>query len=408
MDMKKYFIGTLAVGCMLVGSCSSDEPGGGKEQKIQLTPEEQVIADGTADFQYEFFCKTIESQVGKDENMVVSPFSAQMVFSMIANGASEETKKELMDMLNCDDLSALNSYHSRLISFLPYADSKVKTTLANSVWYNDYYELNDGFSSALTNGYDATACKRDFKSGDKVVKEINRWCADNTDGRITEMVNNVNPDLMMVLLNAFTFDGEWTKVFKEESTKRERFYGSVSNNIVDMMHITEYLQFIDGESFKAACKSFGKNSEFSAWFILPDEEDAVFSEVAEDFSKALLVDKDWFNVEVSLGLPKLNISSREIDLKGVLRNMGVEGLFSESEFVPFTQKVSGSWLLAQSCTIEFDEHGAKAAAVTKGEMWPTAIPPLDHRTLILDRPFMFVIQNESTGAVLVAGKIMNL
>lgn len=408
--MTKLTLFSLGLALLTAGCSSNDDPYGGSEGKtINLTTEEIEIADDAQKFQYDFFAAAYDI-AGNNENVVVSPVSAHILISMLANAADNQGRGEILSAMGCDGVAELNAYNRRILDYLPMADRSVTLALANSVWYSKEYALNKSFSDVLGNSYLAPSYKRDFDDS-ALVGEINRWCSDNTGKMIPEIVNNLESNVKLFLSNAMFFKGDWSSPFNESNNKRETFFGATSETTVDMMHVKgAFMDFIVDERFKAGKKKFGKNNAYYVWFMLPEE--GVDMETAlEEF---MATDKGLcapyvFDATVDFALPKFAFTTKTMNLQSPLEKMGITSIFRRGGITSFETPFNGFWEVEQKVSIEFNEKGAKAAAVTTGKGEATAyIPETKEQTLILDRPFMFFIQERTTGSLLVAGCINDI
>ena len=179
-DMKKNIFAVAAVAAML---CAC----GGGQQKSGDMPEQDGSRTGYA---LAFF-RNAAALSGADENMMVSPYSAGVALSMLADGAEDETRAELLRALGGSVFSG----------DILHADSLTDVRSANSAWIRSGFDVKDSYVALLRESYGAMVAEKDFSSG-STVGEINRWCSDNTEGRITEIIDRISPDMVMFLVNA--------------------------------------------------------------------------------------------------------------------------------------------------------------------------------------------------------------
>lgn len=391
---------------MLV-ACSNDEIGGSSEgSKITLSPAEQEIAVAARDFQVDFFKSACATSEDENENIVVSPLSASVLTSMLANAANEEAASEIVEAMGCGSMEELNRYNATVLGYLPTADKNVHMQLENSVWHHSAYTLRGLFSSSMTDFYSADTYSRDFSRGDAVEKEVDKWCASNTGNLINGMDLDISDDSPIVLLNALSFNGKWTKPFDPSNTERRLFKGSKGSNYVQMMNIkNEQMLCLSTDYFKVAKKTFGKNDAYSVMLILP-EEGVDVNEAAQRIDLKVFNENAKY-VYVTLTMPKFKIEGDRFDLRDVLKGMSINSVFEKGLAIPFTTDVEVEWVVNQKTFVEFDEEGAKSSAVTSGEPDLTASQGKFMR-LLFDRPFLFLVTERNTGSVISAGRIMNL
>lgn len=421
--MKKLLVLALGLAGMLVSSCSdsetTDEPGivkpeGGDEggttkpsASLVFSANELNAAKATNGFSYNFF-NAVSNTLPKNENVVVSPLSAQILLSMIANSTDEAATREITDALGCNDLDALNSLSNKYLTELPQADEDVKMALANSVWYDKKYTLNPNFAAALTGNFNTTPFARDFNQRQTVVDEINRWCADNTNNLIDRIINGLPAQAVAVLANALYFKDNWQSPFEEEKTVDGKFNGIDGQSDAKLMFRSEGLGYIEGIGYQAV--RLPLRGKYATWFVLPAENTTV-DNLMQGFDINGLTQCKFEMVDLTL--PKFKYQSDEMDLLAALADLGVKSAFDLNNRQLFTVPVNGSSNVLQKTTVSFDENGTEASAVT-AEIPELSPGPGDEpvevkkKVVRIDRPFMFFMIEERTGACLMAGKIVKI
>ena len=189
--MKTKGIYVLAAGLLVMTgmatSCSQDGPDNpdGKpapRKEINLTEKTRAAADGLVDFYSRFTIDMAEcasrAGISDNKNVVVSPLSAAMVFSMAANTSDENIIKEYCKYLGVDDIESLNELSKVLLEKLPVADNTSSFSLENSIWVNSGYnlKLTNEFSDIVTSKYIASTKHVDFSNTEATLKALNDWC----------------------------------------------------------------------------------------------------------------------------------------------------------------------------------------------------------------------------------------
>ena len=260
----------------------------------------------------------------------------------------------------------------------------------------------------LRESYGAMVAEKDFSSG-STVGEINRWCSDNTEGRITEIIDRISPDMVMFLVNALYFKAPWEHEFRKESTSDKVFHGSAGDAEVPMMYIRNDFRYA----------SYGNNQivelpyeggRYSMLVALPAEDvamqDALPMLTEEMYDKAT---GQMTRKKVALTLPKFRFET-DLVLNDVLRRMGVERVFSGSAQLGGISDASIAVdQVRQKCFIEVNEQGSEAAAVTGIGVRLTSARPADMPVVMtVDRPFYFAIVDNAADNILFIGRVMNL
>ena len=164
-------------------------------------------------FGLNLFSKAVADKNLASGNVVVSPYSAGMALSMLADGANGVTKDELKSALSDAVYSG------------DFLKSTKNTTIssANSIWIKDGFSVKENYIANLENSYKAQINVRDF-SDNGTVKEINKWCSSKTAGRIPQIIDEISPDQVMFLLNALYFKSSWASAFDKKNTFDAEFH----------------------------------------------------------------------------------------------------------------------------------------------------------------------------------------
>ncbi len=379
--MKKTFIMT-AIAATLCASASCDQPD---------TPPTDGSRIG---FALSFF-KTANSLTPHGENVIVSPYSAGVALSMLEVGADGETRTEFDTALNG------TFYKSEDLG----GGDGMTVKSANSIWISDDFSVRNNYVEALGNDFDAYIGNRDF-SDPVTVREINNWCSENTNGKITEIVDQLSPDMVMVLVNALYFNAPWQREFNPDLTHDDVFHGLDGDVTVPMMFKKSVYEYAEFQGFQIAALPYG-DGKYSMYLVLPPSEMSVDSAIPYlgegifNTAVSMLSQK-----EISLTMPKFKTSASMI-LNETLERMGVKSAFTSD--ADFSNVTSSSRIqldvVKQKCYIDVNEKGTEAAAVTSAQVRMTSLRPETFMTV--DRPFMFMIADREAGNVLFIGKIVN-
>ena len=418
--MKKILM--LAIGAvgLMAGSCSTDDivldeqpstvtppeeevtPDTPQPQWLSFTNEEKNAAKSMQSFNYGFF-REVNASLNTNGNVLACPVSAQLLLSMLANATEGSARDEIVTALGCKDMDAINSLANKYITQLPVEYDGVEMALANSLWYDRTYELREDFASVLAQYYGAESNGRDFSDKHGLVTEINRWCADKTNDRISRIISDIPEQMEMIMANALYFKAPWGNPFDEEKTTKKSFMTPTGPRDVDMMAQRKQMRYAEAEDFRAVEIPFAQHS-FYIWFVLPSENIAIDDFVSSfDLSK---LDTQITTPIVELSMPKFQFDGDNIDMETPLRKLGVKTVFNGTGHNMFTKPVAGSHQLCQRSTIGFNEKGAEASSVTI-DGWDTSTgKPVEPevKVLNLDRPFLFFILERHTNGCIMAGK----
>ena len=415
-NLKKFWLPAVAV-ALAMGACSSDnEPG--EEPTVTIDPVEEVAFELTAaekaaasralGFQTDFFRAVNAMPDNAGKNVVVSPLSAQVLLSILANTAGQQQADEIMAALDCNDMAAINSLAVKYQSALPMVDDAVKMTLVNAMWYNNRYTVNPEPASRLGEVFGIEPAAADFNDGKTVSDEINRWAADKTNNLIREIMQpaQIRPDLLAVMANALYFSGEWANPFDAAKTEKEAFAAVDGQTTVDMMKNDGLQHVMTGEAYSAVKMELGASGKFYALFVLPAEGTDINNFVETFDARTATPFKDD---AVTFWLPKFKFETPDIYLNQPFAHLGMNSLNSLVETDFFMEKPEAYFDVFQKSVISFEEKGAEGAAITWNRMCMATGDPVDappHPVVKLNRPFLFFINEASTDACIFAGKMV--
>jgi serine protease inhibitor len=145
--------------------------------------------------------------------------------AMTANGAKNNTQDQMLTGLDFDgfELDEFNEYFGYLMNEIVNLDDEVTISIANSIWYDDDFNVLQSFLDVNESNYDAEVSALDFTSPE-AVNTINNWVAENTNNKITEILDGISQDAVMYLINAVYFYGEWKYQFDKSATQDADFY----------------------------------------------------------------------------------------------------------------------------------------------------------------------------------------
>ena len=361
-------------------------------------PQYQEPTEGSdIGFALSYFQKVNET-VKYDENLIVSPYSAGVALSMLAEGAEGETKAEFADALNgclfkAEDLGGGE-------------DLIVKS--ANSIWVDDNFSLRNRYVDLLEKDFDAFITTQNF-ADPATVKAINNWCAENTEGKISKIIDELGRGTVMVLLNALYFNAPWEYAFDPAQTTDKVFHGISGDSEVPMM--TRKARFMYAEYQGCQMVRLPYNGErYAMYIVLPPANMDVnsvipyISESAYDAAMGMLAAG-----EVIVEMPKFKLEASFL-LNDALEKMGIQTAFSgAADFTGIS--AMGPLSLSQvkqKCYIDVSEKGTEAAAVTSAQVRLTSVAPSRVMRMTVDRPFLFFIADTQAENILFAGKIVDL
>ena len=408
--MKKT-VSFIAVCLLAIGTlcaCNKqnpDDPGNDVPDKpfepITLTKAEREINTASNQFGFDVYHKIYEK-----DNMLISPLSLSLALAMTANGAEGKTAEEMLSTMGFSGQSKddLNSYYRKMVTALLEADPKTTFEVANSIWANESIGIKKSFTDITEEYYSSEVYPADFKT-QATVDKINQWCSDKTHGKIPTIMNGPDPNLVMALVNALYFKGTWAFDFDDKIKKEDFTTLKGSKSKVEMM-TAELKAYAEYDGFSMVNLPYG-NGAFSMYVILPSKDED-FGKAVERFDVSTYqgLCRSLGSAKVNLKLPKFTFDYNNT-LTDVLKELGMSLAFSNgADFSAMAEKSLKISLVKQKTFIDVNQKGTEAAAVTFVGMMTTGAMPTEPKTVdfFADRPFLFVIRENSTGAILFIGQ----
>jgi serpin B len=349
------------------------------------------------------------------DNVFFSPYSIATALAMTYEGAKGQTAEEMQSVLHFpeNDIVRRSSY-ARIHNLMNKRDKGYQLNTANAFWANGGYPFLQDYTNVLKKYYASEANNLDFvKETEKSRQTINTWVEDKTNNKIKDLIppNAINPDTRLVLTNAIYFKGDWVLKFDKRKTRDEDFKITPENKVkVPMMKLT------------------GQKAKFNYAFFPENEMQIIeLPYKGEDLSMLILLPKEgaMAELEESLTVEKLNqlksrMRERKIDvhlpkfkfetkysLPQTLAKMGMPTAFqwpgADFSGMDGAKNLYISNVIHQAF-VEVNEEGTEAAAATAVVMTLGSMVPNYFRA---DHPFIFMIQERTTGGILFLGKVVD-
>lgn len=358
--------------------------------------------------QMAFALKLFQSCYANDpqKSTLVSPLSVMLALSMTANGASGQTKAEMEAVLGMP-IHELNRYLYSYVNQLPASD-KNKVTIANSVWYrnNEHLQINPTFLQSVADYYGAGAYKAPFDTG--TVNDINQWVSENTDGLIDKILEQIDPGVVMYLINTLLLDLQWWQPYSDEDLWKGKFTGTDGKKkAVTMMRNIQTCPYFYDDNAVGFMKYYDKG-HYAFVAILPNEgisvEDYVNSLTVESLNLLLSSQE---RISVNSLTPKFSYDYG-INLNRILANMGMPSAFgSSADFSNMTNLDLAVGEVLHQTHITLDQAGTRAGAATIVSAELGGKAPYDV-FINLNRPFVYMIIDTVNDLPLFMGTVMSI
>jgi len=413
MNRATWFAVTLSL-AGIVASCGEEPISGPQEITSlprQLEAGETALVQADNAFGFKLFREVNAEEDGG--NVFIAPLSVGMALGMAYNGANGTTQEAMRNTLELQGLEIpeVNESYRSLIELLRNLDPAVEFRIANSIWYDQAYTFEQSFLDVNRDYFDAEVAGLDF-ADPSAAQTINDWVDRNTSGRITEIVDSpISPELVMFLINAIYFKGDWTNPFDEELTREGAFtLADGSQRQVEMMSYASpdtVLAYFDSDGGVQVLDMKYGGKAYSMTIVMPEQPgdiDALVqgldSEVWDGWIDGLA------EVQAQVTMPKFTLEY-EIELKSALEALGMGIAFdpSNADFTGIYSGIERVYIskVKHKTFVDVNEEGTEAAAVTSVEIGVTSLPPM----IVVDRPFLFAIREKFSGTILFLGVVLD-
>jgi len=400
----------LMVVCLLAGSAA----GRAAKAPDPHAAEKAGMAEAVNAFAFDLYAQVR----GAEGNLFLSPYSISSALAMTYAGARGQTADEMAATLKfpADWLAQPDRIHAafaHLNADLNAEGKPYELTVANRLWGQAGYGFLPAFLGVLGRHYGAGLEEVDFaRRTEAARKTINAWVEKETRDKIKDLIppGGVQPLTRLVLTNAIYFNGTWEDQFEKKRTKDADFFVTAANKVtVPMMYQTEHFQYADCDTFQMLQMPY-KGGELAMVVLLPKQIGGLPA-LEGQLSAAMIAERlrSLKHENVRLYLPRFTMTWRVL-LAGVLKKMGMPLAFNgaKADFTAMNGGKEPLWIdeVIHKAFVDVNEEGTEAAAATAVVMIGTGMPrqPVVFRA---DRPFLFLIRDTRSGAVLFMGRVMN-
>ncbi|XP_010294967.1 PREDICTED: alpha-1-antitrypsin-like [Phaethon lepturus] len=367
----------------------------------------QRIVPSNTEFAFRFYRQATTQEPGK--NIFFSPVSISTAFALLALGSRATSQAQVLEGLafnltNTREEEIHNGFR-HLLLFLNRPGSQVQLSMGNTLFMDKHLKPLNTFLKDIKKLYKGKVVSSNFQNSTEAKKEINDHIRNKTHGNINQILKDLDPNTLMVIVNYIYFKAYWENPFNIKGTHKDYFHVNMKNSVeVKMMTRDGFYKTYSDRKLSCKVVQIPYKGDVAALFILPNErkmkqlEDALTKDIVSRWEKSLQ------RRRIELYIPKLSISST-YDLKKLFMNLGVTDVFSDrADLSGITGKpdvkVSKA---AHKALLEVHENGTEAAAVTGTDFLPHSVPPV----VKFNRPFLLLIVDQYTQSILFMGKIVN-
>ncbi|CAF1065244.1 unnamed protein product [Rotaria sordida] len=372
------------------------------------------------------------SQNKKNENIFLSPASISLAMSMCSVGAQQETLSQMLQTFEVSSRNQLIQTAEQIMHIFSIAnqDKQVQLKLANRLYAQKAYQLQEEYLKILQNSFKADIKLEDFENeGAQAVQRINAWVEQQTNNLIRNLlsIRDVPPETRLIIINSIYFKGTWIKEFSKNLTNENADFHEANGKIskVALMHQREKFAYAENNDLHVQIvhipyKSENKDVEFVFTVILPNrgvQLDVVEQKLASqsDLMQKLLSHQNTRTEELHLYLPKFKMEAT-FELSDILQQLGMKDAFNrdKANFTGIVREKNNRDRLYISkvihkAFIDVNEQGSEAAAATAVVIAISASvhQPSHPIEFKVDRPFLFFIRESRQNIVLFSGRFIS-
>ncbi|XP_056348331.1 alpha-1-antitrypsin-like [Oenanthe melanoleuca] len=367
----------------------------------------QRIVPSNTDFAFRFYRQAAAQEPPK--NIFFSPVSISAALALLALGSRGSSQTQLLEGL-AFNLSSIQEEEihggfSQLLLLLSRPGSQVQLSMGSTLFMDKHLKPMKTFLKDIKKLYRGKAVSTSFQNSTEAKKEINDYVKNKTRGKINQILEDLDPNTLMVIVNYIYFKAYWENPFHIEGTHKDYFHVNAKTSVeVEMMVRDGFYKAHSDRKLSCKVVQIPYKGDVAALFILPNKgkmkqlEHALTKNTVSKWERSL---RRW---RMELHIPKLSISGT-YDLKRILMNMGVTDVFSErANLSGITgnpdMKVSKA---THKALLKIHENGTEAAAVSSTDFLPHSVPPI----VKFNRPFLLLIVDQYTQSILFMGKIVD-
>ncbi|NWV78511.1 A1AT protein, partial [Dasyornis broadbenti] len=367
----------------------------------------QKIVPSNTDFAFQFYRQATTQEPGK--NIFFSPVSISAAFALVALGSRGTSQAQVLEGLafNLTNIQQeeIHDGFRHLLLLLNRPGSQVQLSMGNTLFMDKHLKPIKTFLKDIKKLYRGKVVSSSFQNSTEAKKEINNYVKNKTHGNINEILEDLDPNTLMVIVNYIYFKAYWEKPFNIMGTHKDYFHVNAKTSVeVDMMIRDGYYKAFSDRKLSCEVVQIPYKGDVAALFILPNKgkmkqlERALTKNTVSRWQRSL---QRW---RMELHIPKLSISGT-YDLKKILMHLGVTDVFSNrADLSGITgnpdMKVSKA---THKALLKIHENGTEAAAVSSIDFLPHSAPPI----VKFSHPFLLLIVDQYTQSILFMGKIVN-
>nr|XP_004665610.2 plasma serine protease inhibitor [Jaculus jaculus] len=349
------------------------------------------------DFAFDLYRALASAASG--QNIFFSPMSVSMSLAMLSLGAGSHSKMQILGALGLGPHEPENQLHEgfqQLLQGLGQPREDFQLSLGNAFFSDPAVGVLDSFLNTIKKRYLADTFLTDFGDPTAAQKQINDYVSRQTQGKIVDLIQNLDSTHLMVMVNYVFFKAKWETAFSRKSTRQQDFHVSpgAAVQVPMMSREDEHYYFLD-RNLSCSVVGVPYQGNATALFVLPSE--GKMQQVENGLSQKTL--RKWLQLltkrQLKLYIPKFSIEG-SYQLEKILPALGIRDVFTSHADLSGITTYPNIQLseMIHKAVMEVDEAGTRAAAATGVMfMFKSARPTVPK--VIFNRPFLIVIIKSS-------------
>ncbi|XP_076750870.1 uncharacterized protein LOC143423419 [Xylocopa sonorina] len=310
--------------------------------------------------------------------------------------------------------SATRDRFSTILRSLQANSSAYTLNVGTRIYIDSNISIRQRYGAIVKGFYDTDVITANLSDSQPLVRGINDWVSNVTHGNIPRMIEDENgiKNSLMLVMNALFFKGSWRqKYFSPERTRTGKFY-KTANQTIDVPYMQAHGRFYYSESSELDAKILRvpyNGRKFAMYLVLPRTINGI-EQLVDKVNPFLLTRHVWLmqDLPVHVSIPKFKFEYSS-HLEPILRKLGIRDIFDDTATLTGITRPKGNSKqlkvsdILQKTGIEVNENGTTAYVATAIEIGNK----IEDETFHADHPFLFYVEDESTGTIIYIGKMMN-
>lgn len=413
-----WTLASLVIISMVLAGCTGTK----LEQPNAISPPSDSgnnVVEANNRFAFDLYSQLANDPEYAGSNLFFSPFSISSALAVTYEGARGSTSDEIRSVFHYpENTSLLRQGYSHIIADINSHNARYTLLTANALWAEKTYPFLPGYITTARTYYSANTTNLDFiNDSDASRTIINRWVEEKTRNTIKDLVpaGSITPMTRLVITDAVYFKGTWVRQFDKNKTREADFRLSSGKSVpVPMMERTDedaVYPYAETDTIQLLEMPYehGNVTKLSMLILLPKNDDLAAAEKYLDPHNLSELQSSSSSRHVMVYFPKCTFETK-YTLRQTLAEMGMPTAFGDADFsgMDGTRYLYIQEIIHQAY-VDVNEEGTEAAAATAVVLWGKGAAPAEGPVPVFraDHPFIFLIQDNTSGNILFMGRVEN-